>query len=892
MLKKILTIFSFFMLFFAFSLNAQVKSYFGGTLNIFGSSGTSPDYTIQGFFNDTSGEYPLDSIAVGDIIYVSEGATCVRLSVDTINSSAGGILNADVSDIDTILVSPPSGIGALMHETPNNSLPRYIPGLSETLLGCIRTHMTGKIDEGIVGGSTWLKPELEAGDVTIDANNNSLIIDSTSTTKITAVGTAQGDLVVSGSSSLPGSLSHIVGTDTSQFNISGSNGIDIITDATSGVNIDSPNGITINSNINVDKQDFRMYRDPNVDGSQYGYRTFVSPTLRNIYIGDILGNFNSTAIKIFDQTSTVEMNGSYSSGIKIVGDVTTIGDYLSDSDESKITLDVNGDVVFHSLNNFTFEGDGWSYNMAKSTPNANQIMYWPTPTTPAFTNLPTPDGNGIISALPTGDVSILASGSLKLNQLDSLIVDVATNVKFKMDSENQAILMGDYDNAGFGMQFTLSEFTGIAKLGDPNAIANGTAITVDDTNENITLNTNEGTIISGTGYSYNLAKTTPTVNQVMYWPTPTTPAFIDLPSGADGNGIISALPAGNVYIEPGTNSFELETTNGSDFYFDDTYFGAHVQTSSSNYGTIDVSPAAVSLYAQEDNNNYSRIYLEDDALQIYGSTAGSVWQYTLARETPPSDGEDYTMIWNNDASSFATLPISENGHSILDSLPFGNIRFGANGYQLRLDTAAFRIENPSSSFNFTSSTWSLRAGTFSNLATTFTGNDEEVKMTWLDAPNNHQNTISVSDVGIAFQGNVSGIQYAYQFPLVNPIASADSLRRVISWNGINDIGSFEVFNGGNYRTFNADGNILATDDYVEVDPNVTVHLPTPSSLWRGKRYVIIAGGGTSGGSPGTIDVVGGGSTIELGSSLTLDNAFESYALVCNGSIWIILNNKP
>ena len=148
--------------FFSLSVsNAQVKSYFGGTLNVYASSGTSPEYTIQGFFNDTSGEYPLDSVAVGDIIYVSEGSTCVRLRVDTINSSAGGILNADVYDVDTILLSPPSGIGALMRETENIALPRYIPGLSETLLSCIRTHMTGKVDEGIQHPFSTTSPELE-----------------------------------------------------------------------------------------------------------------------------------------------------------------------------------------------------------------------------------------------------------------------------------------------------------------------------------------------------------------------------------------------------------------------------------------------------------------------------------------------------------------------------------------------------------------------------------------------------------------------------------------------------------------------------------------------------------------------------------------------------------
>jgi len=237
--RKISGLIIFFL--FSLSLIGQVKSYFGGTLNVFGSSGSSPEYTIQGFFNDASGEYPLDSVAVGDILYIQEGATCARLRVDTINSSAGGILDADVYDIDAILLSPPSGIGALMRETPNASLPRYIPGLSETLLACIRTHMTGKVDEEIAaaGDGNGIISALPAAPVIIDANNNALIIDSTSTTNIVAVGTAQGNMVISGASSLASSFSHIAGADTSQVNIKADIGISLNTDKNITFNLDN-----------------------------------------------------------------------------------------------------------------------------------------------------------------------------------------------------------------------------------------------------------------------------------------------------------------------------------------------------------------------------------------------------------------------------------------------------------------------------------------------------------------------------------------------------------------------------------------------------------------------------------------------------------------------------
>ena len=121
----------------------------------------------------------------------------------------------------------------------------------------------------------------------------------------------------------------------------------------------------------------------------------------------------------------------------------------------------------------------------------------------------------------------------------------------------------------------------------------------------------------------------------------------------------------------------------------------------------------------------------------------------------------------------------------------------------------------------------------------------------------------------------------------------DSLARVYTVN--NGVGSFKVFNGASYRTATTAGNIFPYDDFIELDPGVTVHLPAPTAGLAGKQYTIIAGGGTGGGGPGsegTVDVVDGSSTIELSPSILLVSPFESYTLVCNGSLWIIINNKP
>ena len=137
--------------------------------------------------------------------------------------------------------------------------------------------------------------------------------------------------------------------------------------------------------------------------------------------------------------------------------------------------------------------------------------------------------------------------------------------------------------------------------------------------------------------------------------------------------------------------------------------------------------------------------------------------------------------------------------------------------------------------------------------------------------------------------SMAGAAYSYTLPVTTPTA-ADSLYRVMAWKE-GDTPTFQVFNGASYRTINSTGNILPYDDYIELDPSVTAHLPAPSAAYKGKRYVVIAGGGVGGG-PGTdsfVDVVDGSSTINAVFSIdTFSTAFETTTYVCNGSIWIRL----
>lgn len=157
--------------------------------------------------------------------------------------------------------------------------------------------------------------------------------------------------------------------------------------------------------------------------------------------------------------------------------------------------------------------------------------------------------------------------------------------------------------------------------------------------------------------------------------------------------------------------------------------------------------------------------------------------------------------------------------------------------------------------------------------------------TLLQVDNNAETITAKADNGVS----ITGTAYNYTLPVSTPSA-ADSLDRAMVWR--QDTAGFKVVNDGDFRTINATGNILPYDDIIEVIQGITVHLPAPSATYQGKVYHIIAGGTVSAGTPSTIDVVDGSSTIELGASLTLDNAFEVYTLTCNGSQWIVLNNKP
>jgi hypothetical protein len=162
---------------------AQVENAFRGSLNIFASSGTDPNFTFTGFFNDQLGKYASSDVLNGDAIYILYEDRCVRLVITNITNSAGGIISGTMSNQDTVesVMAPPNGVGLIMRETENYSFPTTLSGVSEDLLSCIRTKFTIMVDQQISSGAAdgnGIISALPLGPVTIQAVGNTMEIDS------------------------------------------------------------------------------------------------------------------------------------------------------------------------------------------------------------------------------------------------------------------------------------------------------------------------------------------------------------------------------------------------------------------------------------------------------------------------------------------------------------------------------------------------------------------------------------------------------------------------------------------------------------------------------------------------------------------------------------------
>ena len=133
------------------------------------------------------------------------------------------------------------------------------------------------------------------------------------------------------------------------------------------------------------------------------------------------------------------------------------------------------------------------------------------------------------------------------------------------------------------------------------------------------------------------------------------------------------------------------------------------------------------------------------------------------------------------------------------------------------------------------------------------------------------------------------------------IAADGLLRGVVYTNARHDTdnvqGNYSVGDNGDFlKTYDGEFNY---EDSVETSTdntntvivnNGTTTLPVAVGN-AGKMFIVIANASTTGGTTRTINVASSG-TIEGNASLTMDNAYEVYALISTGTEYVILWNKP
>lgn len=328
------------------------------------------------------------------------------------------------------------------------------------------------------------------------------------------------------------------------------------------------------------------------------------------------------------------------------------------------------------------------------------------------------DGNGLISALPAGDVTIDASSNfLKITTLDSLMLETggATSIGLKIDHDAKRAKLGDYVGGGGGIYLDVDDTNGWVRLGDVEDISFGTSLVADDVETKITLNADAGTVLSGTGYSYSLPTSSPstTLNDttVVVWRgtgSAATPFFLDKDSfggaAADGDGIYSAsgtiAPAAVATITSGS-TFDIQNAGGSvetvhddnattkmirSRLYDNAFdrqarveLQAPANGASTPYAGVVVENGLTSDYSsfearetEAETNSTGLIRLAGDSLRVqnYARTSG----YSLPVSTPSTTLNDTTIMgWRGTGAGvemlgFIPLPSGGGGSGTVTSV--------------------------------------------------------------------------------------------------------------------------------------------------------------------------------------------------------------------------------
>jgi len=131
------------------SLFGQVESQFNGTLNVFSASriGFTNTFTISGIFTSTTTSYTSANSAVGDIVQVQSGSRFYWLHIYSIASNSGGVITGNVRDSSSTLTTFPTGKWSIFRPTPNLRLPLSPDGETNASRSATFNTLALRVDE-------------------------------------------------------------------------------------------------------------------------------------------------------------------------------------------------------------------------------------------------------------------------------------------------------------------------------------------------------------------------------------------------------------------------------------------------------------------------------------------------------------------------------------------------------------------------------------------------------------------------------------------------------------------------------------------------------------------------------------------------------------------------
>ena len=156
-MKKIIFLIAVLAALLSCSANAQITTRTSLLTNVQSSTGSGPAFTILAICTDELSKYNATDVVVGNKLFVLDGSECYELTVDSILTAAGSILQARVYDSLSVLSYVPTGQGAIISPYITNRVPFIPSGLRGDLAACILQKLASTVNNITGGGSTLLE---------------------------------------------------------------------------------------------------------------------------------------------------------------------------------------------------------------------------------------------------------------------------------------------------------------------------------------------------------------------------------------------------------------------------------------------------------------------------------------------------------------------------------------------------------------------------------------------------------------------------------------------------------------------------------------------------------------------------------------------------------------